>query len=47
MGVLVEHLIEVAHPEEENAVWVGLFKPSILTHCRRITWVLRLGLLAR
>jgi hypothetical protein len=31
-GIAIEHLVEVTHPEEEDAVWVRLFEARELTH---------------
>ena len=34
-GVFVEHLVEVAHPEEQDGVAMLLLRVEVLTHRRR------------
>ena len=38
-GVVVEHLVEVAHAEHEQAVGVRLFELGVLPHCRGVAGV--------
>ena len=33
-GVVVEHLVEVAHSEKQNRIWKRLFRLQILSHHR-------------